>query len=376
MSRPVPQPHPVAEHRANDPDLSIAGLRKVLGSQTVLDGIDLDVSAGQIITVLGPSGSGKTTLLRLICGFERADAGVIRLSGRLLADGRKTHMPPERRGVGYVAQEGALFPHLDVRRNIEFGLSRRQRATTDVEDLLAAVGLPASYANRAPSALSGGEQQRVALARALAPGPHLVLLDEPFSSLDAGLRVETRNAVAKRLRDAGATAILVTHDQDEALSMGDKVAVMHNGRLAQVASPRTLYDRPANLDIARFIGEAVLVPGITAGDTVDCCFGRLQLTTHVPRPGVGDRRDVNVLIRPEQFRLCVDHAADNQTIGSDAFPSTACVEQILFYGHDARIQLRLRDGQPFTATVPGFDLPAIGQTVSFRVAGNVYTYPY
>lgn len=355
--------------------LRIRGLCKGFGHSPVLEDLDLDVAAGELLAVLGPSGSGKTTLLRLVCGFEAEDAGTIELDGRLVADDGRLKVPPEKRGIGYVAQEGALFPHLSVHDNIAFGLARRERTAARVDALLDMVGLPAAYCTRAPSALSGGEQQRVALARALAPGPSLILLDEPFTALDAGLRAETRAAAVASLKEVGASAVLVTHDQGEALSMGDKVAVMQNGRLAQVASPQTLYDCPANRELARFIGEAVLVPGTMAGDTVDCCFGRLPLAPKVQSPDAADRRAVNVLIRPEQFRLSTDDASYSQASGPDAERYTACVEQMQFYGHDARIQLRLHDGQLFTATVPGFDLPSVGQTVGFHVAGRVYTYP-
>ncbi len=209
-------------------EIRIEGLSKAFGERSVLRGVDLDVSSGRLVAILGASGSGKTTLLRLLCGFERADDGRIALNRQLVcAPG--LHVPPERRRIGYVAQEGALFPHLSVAQNILFGLPRPARRSRDggrAEALLELVGLPASYGNRPPHELSGGEQQRVALARALAPDPQLVLLDEPFSSLDAALRIGTRQAVAAALEAAGTTALLVTHDQSEALSMG------HRGRRA------------------------------------------------------------------------------------------------------------------------------------------------
>jgi iron(III) transport system ATP-binding protein len=247
--------------------LALAGVRKAFGARTILADITLDVASGGVLAVLGASGSGKTTLLRLVCGFERSGGGTIRL-GRDLVSGPGLHVAPERRRVGYVAQDGALFPHLSVADNIAFGLSRRERRRRHrVAELLELVGLPAGYADRPPQELSGGEQQRVSLARALAPQPGLVLLDEPFSSLDAGLRVETRQAVAAALRRTGATAVLVTHDQAEALSMGDAVGVLRDGRLVQVAAPETLYRRPADIALARFLGEAVVLPGEAGGAT-------------------------------------------------------------------------------------------------------------
>jgi iron(III) transport system ATP-binding protein len=216
-------------------ELSIAGLTKTLGSRVVLRGLDLTVESGALVAILGASGSGKTTLLRCICGFERADEGSIRIGDAIVA-GAKAHCPPERRRVGYVAQEGALFPHLSVADNIAFGLPRRlRREKRRVDELLELVGLPRAYAARAPQQLSGGEQQRVALARALAPDPALVLLDEPFSSLDAALRAGTREAVTAALTHAGATALLVTHDQAEALSTGSQGPAgwtSHSGRNA------------------------------------------------------------------------------------------------------------------------------------------------
>jgi iron(III) transport system ATP-binding protein len=358
------------------PELRIGGLRKRFGAMPVLDGIDLDVTKGELITVLGPSGSGKTTLLRLLCGFERADRGSIELAGRPVARGRKLHTPPERRGIGYVAQEGALFPHLSVRENLLFGLprrirkGRREEKARRVGDLLDLVGLPAHYAGREPQGLSGGEQQRVALARALAPDPAIILLDEPFSALDAGLRAGLRAAIAISLKRAGATALLVTHDQDEALSMSDRVAVLQNGRFAQVASPPSLYRYPANRKIARFVGDAVFAPGSARDGIAECCFGRLPIVP-ASRGRAGEMTGpVDVMVRPEQFRLCgpVDGA-------DSAAPRTARVERLTFYGHDAQVVLRLDDGRPFTATAPGYDLPEPGQEVGFQVVGSTVAYP-
>ena len=258
-------------------ELSIAGLTKTLGSRVVLRDLDLTVELGALVAILGASGSGKTTLLRCICGFERADEGSIRIGDAIVASA-KAHCPPERRRVGYVAQEGALFPHLSVADNIAFGLPRRlRREQRRVDELLELVGLPRAYAARAPQQLSGGEQQRVALARALAPDPALVLLDEPFSSLDAALRAGTREAVTAALARAGATALLVTHDQAEALSTGSQVAVLRDGRLIQVATPEILYRRPVDAELARFVGEAVLLPGVASGGRVACALGELTL---------------------------------------------------------------------------------------------------
>ncbi|MGH8279158.1 MAG: ABC transporter ATP-binding protein [Gammaproteobacteria bacterium] len=358
--------------------LRVRGLWKSFGQTRVLQGIDLEVNQGKLVTVLGASGSGKTTLLRLLCGFERADAGRIELGERTVAHGAELHVAPEKRGVGYVAQEGALFPHLSVAENILFGLPRHLRKAGRSENLervlrlLELMDLPSYYARRMPAALSGGEQQRVALARALAPKPAVVLLDEPFSALDAGLRAETRAAVVASLKRVDATALLVTHDQDEALSMSDQVAVLQNGRLAQVADPQTLYRFPVNREVARFVGEAVLVPGTIHGDSVECCFGHLLLATEMRALLPAGTAPVDVMIRPEQFRLYV---VEPDLKHSDGPAHLAQVEKLSFYGHDAQIALCLECGVRFRASVPGINLPTPGDQVRFRVIGPVIVYP-
>ncbi len=339
--------------------LEIAGLAKAFEHHRVLDSVDLSVAAGTLVAILGASGSGKTTLLRLVAGFERADAGRIRIGGET-ASGPGVHLPPERRRIGYMAQEGALFPHLSVADNVLFGLPRPQRRDRRrAEELLALAGLPASYAVRAPHELSGGEQSRVALARALAPKPRLVLLDEPFAALDPGLRTETRQAVAAALLAAGATALLVTHDQPEALSMGREVAVLRDGRLVQVARPEALYRRPLDAQLARFVGEAVLVSGQAIDGTVRCSLGRLALAPDMPDG------EVEVLIRPEQIRLVPP---------GESADALARVNGVTFYGHDASVSLVLCEvaGAPeLSARVAGHMCPRIGEEVGIRVEGPV-----
>ena len=341
-------------------DLQIEGVGKSYGRQSVLTDVSLDVSSGSLVALLGASGSGKTTLLRLICGFERLDAGTIHLDGRLLA-GTGTHVAAERRRIGYVAQEGALFPHLDVAANIGFGLPRGERRSRDIIDrLLASVGLPTAYAVRLPHELSGGEQQRVALARALAPRPRIVLLDEPFSSLDAALRHETRTAVADALAASGATTLLVTHDQAEAFSMGRQVAVLRRGRMAQIDPPIRLYRRPVDAELARFLGEAVLLPGVARDGTAECALGSLRLVSGMPRG------DVDVMIRPEQIRVAAG-AADRLA---------ACVTGVTFYGPDAIVALKLMqpDGPAVVARVAGHCVPRPGDTVAVVVEGDVVAF--
>jgi iron(III) transport system ATP-binding protein len=273
---------------------------------------------------------------------------------------RRTHVRAEHRHIGYVAQEGALFPHLRVAENITFGLrAAGRRARERVGAMLALVGLPDAYADRWPQELSGGEQQRVALARALAPGPRLVLLDEPFSSLDAALRSETRDAVAAALREAGATAILVTHDQSEALSMGQQVAVLRGGRLVQTASPEVLYRQPADAELARFVGEAVTMPGVAAHGVGRCRLGALRLISPVPDG------PVDIMIRPEQLRLVPTPETADQS---------ATVVEVVFFGPDAKVTLAVADGASLTARVAGHRAPAIGTRVGIRIEGGVIAF--
>jgi iron(III) transport system ATP-binding protein len=338
-------------------ELVVRGLRKSFGATEVLRGVDLEVPSGSITAVLGPSGCGKTTLLRLLAGFDRPDAGEIDLAGRTVVAGR-TFVPPEKRRVGMVPQEGALFGHLDVAGNVAFGLRRKDaRRDTRVSELLELVGL-GGYERRMPAELSGGQQQRVALARALAPEPAIVLLDEPFSALDAGLRASVRADVVSALHAADATAILVTHDQEEALSTADQVAVLNGGVIVQSATPRDLYWHPVDADVAAFVGEANLLAGSVVEGALRTDLGTLDLVrSAVPLKSgaVG-----STLVRPEQLRL-----------GAKGVP--ARVIDTEFYGHDAVVQIDLA-GHRLRARTQGF-LPADGEQVHVTVVGPVTFFP-
>jgi iron(III) transport system ATP-binding protein len=310
--------------------LVIDGLHASHGVIPVLVGVDLEVAEGAVACVLGPSGCGKTTLLRIIAGFHRADTGSIVVSGRVLDDAN-TQVPAERRRTGFVPQDGALFPHLSVAANIVFGVPRRHRAQRleEMLDLVDLVGL----ADRHPHQLSGGQRQRVALARALAPAPELLLLDEPFASLDTALRTEVRAEVAAVLRRAGTTAILVTHDQEEALTFADVIAVMSAGRIAQAGTPEDLYHRPVDADVARMLGEANVLRAERRTGVAHTGIGVLELIEPDPGPATGV-----VVVRPHQLRL--------RDPGPDSVHARIIRHE--FRGHDHRVEL---------ASEPGQDLP-------------------
>ncbi len=341
--------------------LRITGLGASHGGVPVLHGLALDVPSGTTTAVLGPSGCGKSTLLRVVAGFQGADTGAVVVGGRTVA-APGTWVPPERRGVGYVAQEGNLFPHLSVGANIAFGLPRRQRRDrAGVERLLELVGLPRDLRDRRPDQLSGGQQQRVALARALARRPRVVLLDEPFSSLDAGLRTSTRQAVADALAHEEATVVLVTHDQSEALSFADQVAIMADGRFRQVGTPDEVYRAPVDQRCAQFLGEAVFLRGEAQPDGVRCALGTVP--AHGPAAyGPAACGAVELMLRPEQVVLT---AADGTRPCAEVLSTT-------YFGHDALVALRLLDatGTVLSSRVPGADAPPAGSRVGLAVSGE------
>ena len=258
----------------------LAGLRKSYADPVhpAVADFDLTVDEGEILCLLGPSGCGKTTLLRLIAGFEEPDSGSVFVGGRQVV-GPTAWIPPERRAIGFVFQDYALFPHLDVLQNVAFGVrarSRRERIQR-AEEVLDLVGLTV-FSKRYPHQLSGGQQQRVALARALAPGPEVILLDEPFSNLDAALREATREEVRNILEATRTTTIMVTHDQEEALTFGDRLAVMRSGWLEQLGTPEEVYKKPRTAFVAKFLGRTNLLRAVGTGKEADTLFGRLPLT--------------------------------------------------------------------------------------------------
>jgi iron(III) transport system ATP-binding protein len=338
--------------------LTVKGIRKSFGDQLVIDGVDLEVRQGEFVALLGPSGSGKTTILRLIAGFEDADAGEIRLANRIVVHD-SISVPPERRKIGMVFQDYALFPHLSVRDNVAFGLPRAKNRNDRVRDVLERVGL-SPWIDQMPHFLSGGQQQRVALARALAPNPTIVMLDEPFSNLDPALRGQVRADVRRILQDAGVTAVLVTHDQEEALSIADRIAVMFHGRIVQFATPEDVYERPATRQVAAFIGDAQFLPGEASGSEVATEIGRLDMLEPLQGP-------VDVLIRPEMIALTPYDEAPGAIAG--------LVTNRRFFGRDQQVDVTLPSGTPITARTATDRRFAGGQEVSITVTRPVLGFP-
>ncbi|HVT41361.1 MAG TPA: ABC transporter ATP-binding protein, partial [Acidimicrobiales bacterium] len=351
-------------------ELAVRGVVKSFGDLRVLDRVELTVPTGSFTGILGASGSGKTTLLRIIAGFERLDSGEVRLGSEIVDDGQRTFVPTERRRVGYVPQEGALFPHLSVGRNVAFGLRRGPDRRARVRELLEMVGLE-GLGRRYPHQLSGGQQQRVALARALATGPEFVLLDEPFSSLDASLRASVRAEVHDVLRRAGTTSILVTHDQDEALSMADQVAVLRDGVIAQLDTPAGIYRHPRDADLAQFLGESNVIHapvGSGAGGNgamaAETPLGRLPVEGWPASAAAGP---AEVLIRPEQLVIA----------GAEAGTVIATIESYQYFGHDAVVRVRPELGglPELVVRVTGGTPLEAGARVGLTVLGPVVAWP-
>ncbi len=352
--------------------LVLQSVCKRYGAVTALDHVDLSVPAGSRTAIVGPSGCGKTSLLRIVAGFEAPDAGRVSLAGEVLAD-EASMVPAHRRGVGLVSQDGGLFPHLSIADNIAFGLERGDAGrAARVAELAELVGLDAAMLRRRPDELSGGQQQRVALARAMARKPRLMLLDEPFSALDTALRVSTRKAVADLLSAAGITTILVTHDQTEALSFADQVAVMRDGRLLQTAPPRELYLHPRDPMIAAFLGDAIILPARMEAGVADCALGRVGVAADQRRG------TAQIMLRPEQISLTraaprlVDEASrPDMPVGE--------VVDVDFGGSVCTVAVRLLNGgssmaEPMMFRQSGIEAFEIGAIVQIRVAGQAHVF--
>jgi iron(III) transport system ATP-binding protein len=333
--------------------LELDGIEKSYGAERVIEGLSLSVHDGEILTLLGPSGCGKTTTLRLIAGLERPDAGTVTLGGTTIA-GPDVFVPPQDRGIGFVFQEFALFPHLTAAENVGFGLDdwpddERERRIADLLDLVGLADQGDSY----PEELSGGQQQRVALARSLAPEPELLLLDEPFSNLDVDLRVQMREEVRRILKETGVTAISVTHDQEEALSISDRVAVVNDGRIDQIGHPEAVFQQPESRFVAGFLGHASFLPGVVHGGEVTTDLGPIDRERMNGLAGTTDRARIDVLVRPDDIRAVAvgdDAAADGRVVARRYLGPTVLYEVRLdadttiqcMHNHDESIPLDAR----------------------------------
>jgi iron(III) transport system ATP-binding protein len=329
MSGPAPRP----------PVIRVTGLHRTFGPVTALDGLDLELRQGETLALLGPSGCGKTTLLRAVAGLDRPDAGTIEIDGRVVT-AQGVFVPPERRRIGMVFQDVALFPHLSVAENVGFGIRGERDRDERVADLLELVGLPGA-GDRRPHELSGGMQQRVALARALAPRPAVVLLDEPFANLDLGLRTQLRGELRRVLDVTGASALLVTHDQAEALTVADRVAVMRRGTVDQLDTPEVIYAQPATPFVATFVGVANLLPALLSSGRATTALGAMPLTAGP----TGAVRGLAV-VRPEHVELEPWHELEGEAAQEQAHdgPVRARILARRFAGAELHYEVVLDDG--------------------------------
>lgn len=341
-------------------DLVVDAVSVTHGSTLAIDDVSLSIRGGELVAVLGPSGCGKTTLLLAIAGLLPVRSGTIAIGEREISRAGRT-VAPDKRGIGWVPQEASLFPHLSVGDNIGFAVPRRGAARARAEriaELAHLVGLD-DYTGRAPNQLSGGQAQRVALARALAPRPDLLLLDEPFAALDTQLRTGLRREVAELLRAQGTTSLLVTHDQEEALTLADRVAVLHDGRLAQFGTPEEIYQHPASDWVASFVGDVVELPGLWRGGRVVCALGSVEASAVGFTPADGD--SVRLMLRPEWIVPRPDLLAQ-AAAGADAR-----IAAISYAGHDAMITADLVEGPSVQLRMAAVELPDVGDDVRLAV---------
>ena len=353
--------HAAAIDRNGFRDLRIVGVSKSFGEIEALHEIDLHIESGRTLSLLGPSGCGKTTLMRIVAGLEVADSGEVHVGERLLA-GDGVNVAPESRRIGLLGQERSLFPHLTVGANVAYGLGRGPDRAARVAEVLEMVDL-AGYEKRMPDSLSGGQQQRVAIARALAPRPRMLLLDEPFQALDVHLRLELQTEVRALLGALGATAVIVTHDQDEAFVMGDDVAVMRDGRIRQRGKPSDVYAHPESPWVASFVGDANFIPGIGRGSVVTTPLG--DLSTCCRASG-----KVAVLVRPSSLRL-----AEVQGSGEHDSRTQGRIESMRFIGDATECRVRLGDAVLLTRS-DRMPTVRVGDAVTLRYDGPpAVTYP-
>lgn len=339
------------------PRLMVANLsRRFSGAKAAaVQDVSLNIAAGRVMCLLGPSGCGKSTTLRMIAGVEAPDAGQIAMDGRIVV-GSGINLPPEARGAGLMFQDFALFPHLTVAGNVGFGLARGDaNKAARVGELLEKVGL-LGFEQKYPHELSGGEAQRVALARALAPRPRVMLMDEPFSGLDNRLRDGIRDATLQILKEEGAAVLLVTHEPDEAMRMGDEIALMRAGRIVQRGAPYNVYNAPVDRAAAGFFSDINVIRGISRGALTDTPFGAF-LT-----PGHSDGAAVDIVIRPQHLKIDFDRAGrgPNPTV-QDGTAARGCVQRARFLGRESLVEFAMDyDGSRLTASVPGVFLPSPG----------------
>jgi iron(III) transport system ATP-binding protein len=339
--------------------LRVTNLGRRFGSVVALDGVSFEMAPGSRTAVVGPSGSGKTTLLRIIAGFESPDAGNVELDGVTIVSAERG-VPAHRRAIGLMMQEGALFPHLSGLDNIRFGIRRERGSQERAYALMDVVKLDRDMAGRQPHQLSGGQQQRVALARALARKPRLMLLDEPFSALDTALRGQTREATAEVLASAGIATLLVTHDQDEAMSFADQLIVLRDGKLVQMGRPRDVYAAPVDLTTAQFLGPSIILDGTVGGGVAHCALGTLPLRDDQRLP----EGSAKLLLRPEQVSLIAatgDASASNWVVSAIG-QSGSFVRVTLVSSGDADTEISL--------VAIARDVPPKGSRVNIVVLGS------